>query len=301
MVPITIGVPVYNGADLLDESLACLARQTFGDFKVLIYDNASTDGTAEIARNWAARDARFQYARQPSNVGSIANFRDALLAAESPWFAWRADDDLSADDYIETLYRLAVNSPGCKLAVSTIRSCDLDGGRLRMTPAPEIRDAAATVGRLQGLFGSHNCWFYGLWNRETALKAYLSVTDRYPFAFASDHLTLYGPIIDGAVRTTGETEFIQRTRRTAATPRRQSRAPFSLMMETRRAFCAELRRMRSERQLALSLRVALVASEPFYLQRTLPSLLKMARTGVREMLGVSGSHWKPGYYFERRK
>jgi len=41
MVPITIGVPVYNGADLLDESLACLARQTFRDFKVLMLDAAS--------------------------------------------------------------------------------------------------------------------------------------------------------------------------------------------------------------------------------------------------------------------
>jgi hypothetical protein len=301
MVPITIGVPVYNGADLLDESLACLARQTFRDFKVLIFDNASTDGTAEIAAGWAARDARFHHFRQPENVGAIANFRDALRAAESPWFLWRADDDLSADDYVETLYRLATSSPGCKLAVSTIRSCDLDGGRLRMTPAPEIRDAGAMVGRLQTLFGSHNCWFYGLWDRETALKAYLSVTDRYPFAFASDHLTLYGPIIDGVVRATGETEFIQRTRRTAATPRRRSRAPFSLLVETRCAFRAELRRMRSERRLALSLRAALVASEPFYLQRTLPSLLKMARTGLRELLGVSGPRWKPGYYFERRK
>ena len=301
MVPITIGVPVYNGADLLDESLACLARQTFGDFRVLIFDNASTDGTAEIAQNWAARDARFHHLRQPTNVGGVTNFREVLRAAESPWFMWRADDDLSADDYIETLYRLATRSPGCKLAVSTIRSCDLDGGRLRMTPAPEIEDAASTLGRLQALFGSHNCWFYGLWDRETALNAYLTATDRYPFAFASDHLTLYGPIIDGAVRATGETEFTQRARRTAATPRRQSRAPFSLMVETRRLFRAELRRMRSERQLSLSLRAALVASEPFYLQRTLPSLVKMARTGARELLGVSGPRWKPGYYFERRK
>jgi len=48
MVPITIGVPVYNGADLIEESLACLARQSFGDFKALIFDNASTDGTSEI-------------------------------------------------------------------------------------------------------------------------------------------------------------------------------------------------------------------------------------------------------------
>jgi glycosyltransferase involved in cell wall biosynthesis len=300
MVPITIGVPVYNGADLLDESLACLARQTFGDFKVLIYDNASTDGVAEIAQGWAARDARFHCVQQPRHVSGVTNFRDVLRAAESPWFMWRADDDLSADDYVETLYRLATRSPGCKLAVSTIRSCDLDGGRLRMTPAPEIRDATATVGRLQALFGSHNCWFYGLWDRQTALKAYLSVTDRYPFAFASDHLTLYGPIVDGLVRATGETEFVQRTRRTASTPRRRSRAPFSLMVETRRVFRAELRRMRKERRLSASLRAALVATEPLYLQRTLPSLLKVARTGVRELLGISGPGWKPGYYFERK-
>ena len=73
------------------------------------------------------------------------------------------------------------------------------------------------------------------------------------------------------------------------------------MVETRRAFRAELRRMRAERELSLSLRAALVASEPFYLQRTLPSLLKMARTGARELFGVSGPQWKPGYYFERRK
>ena len=300
MVPITIGVPVYNGADLLDESLACLARQTFGDFKVLIYDNASTDGTAEIARNWAARDGRFQYARQPSNVGSIANFRDALLAAESPWFLWRADDDLSADDYVETLYRLATRSPGCQLAVSTVLSQDLDGGRRRLSTPPEISDLASVRGRIRTLLHCHPSWIYGLWDRQTVADAYRFVFADFPYAFAADHLILYGPIIDGVVRTTAQTQFIQRARRTAATPRRQSRAPFSLMVETRRAFRAELRRMRSERRLSASMRAALVASEPLYLQRTLPSLLKMARTGARELLGISGSGWKPGSYFERK-
>ena len=71
MVSVTIGVPVFNGARFLDGSLACLARQTFSDFKVLIFDNASTDGTVEIARAWAARDARFHYFRQPENVSGL--------------------------------------------------------------------------------------------------------------------------------------------------------------------------------------------------------------------------------------
>jgi glycosyltransferase involved in cell wall biosynthesis len=297
--PITIGVPVYNGADLLDECLACLARQTFSDFKVLVFDNASTDGTAEIAKGWAARDDRFHYVRQPTNVGGNANYRGTLLAAESPWFLWRADDDLSADDYVETLYRLATTSPGCKLAVSTIVSRDLDGGRRRLTPPPEIRDGAAVSDRVRALLGCHPSWFYGLWDRETLVNAYVPVCANFPFAFAADHLTLYGPIIDGVVRATMITEFIQRARRTAATPRRQTRTPFSLMLETRRAFRGELRRMRSERRLSAPLRAALFASEPLYLRHTLPTLLKMARTGLRELLGIAGPRGV-GRHFERK-
>lgn len=299
MVPITIGVPVYNGADLIEECLACLARQTFRDFKVLIFDNASTDATAEIAKGWAARDSRFEHVRQPENVGGVANFRDALLAADSPWFLWRADDDLSADDYVETLYRLATTSPGCKLAASTILSCDLDGGRRRLTPPPDVRDPATACGRLRMLFAYHPSWFYGLWDRETLVNAYLPVCENFPFAYAGDHLTLYGPIIAGVVRTTTKTEFIQRARRTASSPRRGTRMPFSLMLETRRAFRRELRRIRSERQLSAPLRAALLASEPFYLDRAVPSLLKTARTGLRELIGISGPRGV-GRHFERK-
>jgi hypothetical protein len=148
------------------------------------------------------------------------------------------------------------------------------------------------------LLDCHPSWFYGLWDRETIVNAFLPVCANYPFAFASDHLTLYGPIIDGSVRTTTKTEFIQRARRTAATPRRQTRMPFSLMVETRRAFRAELRRMRAERALSLPLRAALFASEPLYLRHTLPTLLKMARTGMRELLGIAGPRGA-GRHFER--
>lgn len=298
MVPITIGVPVYNGADLLDEALACLAAQTFGDFEVLIFDNASTDATPEIAQAWAARDGRFRHVRQPKNVGGMANFRDALLAAESPWFLWRADDDLSADNYLEVLHKLATGLPGCKLAVATVQSRDLDGGRQRLWPPPERANAASVGGRMRMLLDCHPSWFYGLWRREALLDAYLPVCAHYPFAFAADHLTLYGAIIEGAVGMTTDTTFIQRARRTASTPRRQTRTPFSLMVQSRGLFLRELRRIRAERDLSISLRAALIAIEPLYLHRTLPSLLKVARTGLRDALGISRPR-SVGRHFER--
>jgi len=298
MVPITIGVPVRDGADLLDESLACLARQTFPDFKVLILDNASADATPRIASAWASRDPRFEHIRHSRDIGPLANFRAALLAANSRWFLWRADDDLSADNYLETLHALATTSPGCKLAVGNVLSCDLDGGRRRLSEAAGGEDVASAAGRLRMLFAYHPSWFYGLWDRQTLLDAYLPVCRNFPFAYASDHLTLYGPIVDGAVRTTTGTQFIQRARRTAETPRRGTRMPFRVMVRARRAFRGELRRMRAERAMPLGLRAALLASEPFYLERTVPSLMKMARSGMRELIGCGGSggagrHFEP--------
>ncbi|MGA2494184.1 MAG: glycosyltransferase family 2 protein [Roseiarcus sp.] len=287
MAEVTIGVPVYNGADLLDQSLACLARQTFGDFKVLIFDNASTDATPDIAKAWAARDARFHYTLQPRNVGAVANFRDVLLAADTPWFLWRADDDLSDDNYVEVLYRLATHSPGCELAISSVVNCDVDGSRERLWRPPTIVDPSSTRGRLRLSLNCHPAAFYGLWRREAIIRAFLPVSQRFPFAFASDHLTFYGPIIAGAVRATDQTRLIARTRR-APGPRTRVRTPFATMVEVRQAFRHELRRIRAERQPAPALRVALTLSEPIYLKRTLPSLLKMARTGLRELLGIAG-------------
>jgi hypothetical protein len=186
------------------------------------------------------------------------------------------------------------------LAVSNVVSHDLDGGRRKVTPAPEMAGAQTMSDRLRALFAYHVSWFYGLWDRETLKSAFLPLCERYPFAFAADNLALYGPIVDGAVRSTIETEFVQRVRRTAATPRRQTRTPFALMLETRRAFRRELVRMRSERSLSWPFRAALVASEPLYLERAAVPLLKMARTGLREIIGISRPRGD-NRYFERSR
>jgi glycosyltransferase involved in cell wall biosynthesis len=297
MVRITIGVPVYNGADLLDESLACLARQTFRDFKVLIFDNASSDATPEIAKAWAARDPRFEHVRQPRNVGGVANFRDSLLAADSPWFMWRADDDLSDDNYLEVLYGLATSSPRCKLAISSVINCDTEGNGRRIWTPPVIDDPTSMRGRLRAMLGCHPSAFYGLWSREAARQAFVPLIVGFPYAFASDHLALYGPLVDGAVRMTSQTHFIARVRRRAELAQR-TRTPFAIMVEVRGAFRRELVRIRSERDLTAAQWIALKASEPLYLHRTLPSLMKVARTGLREALGIAGRR-VVGRHFER--
>ncbi len=46
-------MPVYNGVGSIEEALAALDKQTYRNFKLVVSDNASTDGTWEILRDWA--------------------------------------------------------------------------------------------------------------------------------------------------------------------------------------------------------------------------------------------------------
>src|ERR1700747_3376143 len=58
---LTIGLPVYNGEKYLAESLDALLGQSYADFELIISDNASTDGTADICRQYGKQDSRIRY------------------------------------------------------------------------------------------------------------------------------------------------------------------------------------------------------------------------------------------------
>ena len=98
---VSIGMPVYNGAQYIREALDSLLGQTFTDFELIISDNASTDDTQAICEEYAARDNRITYSRQSANIGAAANFQFVLDKAKAEIFMWAAHDDLWAGDYLE--------------------------------------------------------------------------------------------------------------------------------------------------------------------------------------------------------
>jgi glycosyltransferase involved in cell wall biosynthesis len=91
---VTVALPVYNGETYLAEALDGLLGQTYTDFELVISDNASTDGTAEICRRYAERDPRIRYVRQPANVGAVPNHNLLLPLARGRYFKWVGHDDL---------------------------------------------------------------------------------------------------------------------------------------------------------------------------------------------------------------
>ena len=130
MPRISIGLPVWNGEDYLEGCLENLREQSFDDFEVIISDNASDDATSDIARSFAAQDARFRVIRQDRNLGAAPNYNVVFHAAAAPCFKWVAHDDLLTPNYLETAWRVLESRPDVVLAHSRAQLIGRDGRSL---------------------------------------------------------------------------------------------------------------------------------------------------------------------------
>ncbi len=191
MAQVTVGVPVYNGADFLEKSLACLRDQTYRDIEVLIFDNCSEDATGEIAQRFCAADPRFRYFRQPENKGAMRNFVEVLEAAQTPFFMWRAADDTSDINYIEVLLGLLLAHPERDAAVARIVAALPNGQVKRVHQVPPLIEKGGAVGRVAQLFYSHPAWYYGLFRREVIEARWREVVSAYPYVWGADVVTLF--------------------------------------------------------------------------------------------------------------
>ena len=124
---VVIGVPVYNGENYLREALDSIVNQTFTDFKVIISDNASTDTTPDICREFVEKDSRFTYYRQPENIGGAPNFNFAFKPGDAPYFKWAAHDDIMAPEYLEQCVALMDENPNLSIAHSRSVTIDNQG------------------------------------------------------------------------------------------------------------------------------------------------------------------------------
>jgi glycosyltransferase involved in cell wall biosynthesis len=98
---VSIGVPVYNADRFLKRALDSLLGQTLSDFELIISDNASTDGTQAIGEDYARRDRRVRYIRQPTNLGAPRNWNVVAREARGVFFKWASGSDYCAPVMLE--------------------------------------------------------------------------------------------------------------------------------------------------------------------------------------------------------
>lgn len=108
---ISIGVPVYNGERFLHQRLDSILKQSFKNFELIISDNASTDSTQKICKEFLHKDSRIRYFRQEKNIGIVNNFNFLLENAKCPYFVWAAVDDKWDDTFIEKNVKILDSNP----------------------------------------------------------------------------------------------------------------------------------------------------------------------------------------------
>ncbi|MBS0377845.1 MAG: glycosyltransferase family 2 protein [Proteobacteria bacterium] len=108
---VSIVTPVYNGADYLRECLESVLAQSYTSWRCTVVNNCSTDGTLDIAREFAARDARVRVLTNERFLPLIANHNHALTLIEREA---QFGKPLMADDWLAPtcLERLVASTRG---------------------------------------------------------------------------------------------------------------------------------------------------------------------------------------------
>ena len=184
---VSIGVPVFNGENYLEEALNATLAQTFKGFELILCDNASTDRTEEICRAYAAKDSRIRYYRNFKNMGPAWNHNRAFELSTGEYFRWAAHDDLFAPSFIEQSVEVLDSDPSVVLCHARAEVIGEDGnqGKYHTTLTT---DSHKPYERVRGLmygdrqFSEHRCYqIYGLIRsavlKKTALMGYYAHAD----------------------------------------------------------------------------------------------------------------------------
>lgn len=206
---VSIGLPVYNGEAYLRPAIDSILRQDYADFELIISDNASTDATPAICREYAARDARIRYYRNEQNIGASGNYNRVFELACGEFFKWAAHDDVHLPGFLRRCFEVISQAPPTvALVAPKSEMIDERGATLAIFHAEPL-DARnpQPCHRVEQVLQNIN-WAtaqFGLFRTRV-----LSETGRIQPFFASDYVLLVEIALRGEIWELSETLFQRR-------------------------------------------------------------------------------------------
>lgn len=131
-------IPLYNKAHYILATLKSVLAQTFKDLEVIVVDDGSTDGSADVVRTIV--DSRLLLISQPN--GGVSRARNTgIKAASGEWIAFIDADDQWDDEYLEQMYALIQRNPE-----ENFFACARHGRPIPQLPEESIIEDAAAWG-----------------------------------------------------------------------------------------------------------------------------------------------------------
>lgn len=106
---VSVVIPVYNAGEYLRGALDSLRAQSYRNFEAILVEDGSTDGSAEVCREYVAKDARFRLVAQ-TNAGVSAARNAGIDASRGSWIAFSDADDLLYPDSLSLMVEVATST-----------------------------------------------------------------------------------------------------------------------------------------------------------------------------------------------
>ena len=135
---ISVCIPTYNRASYLRAALDSVFRQTRQDFEIIVFDDASTDGTQELVAS--IPDDRLRYFCQTQNAGIARNRNSCLEVVRGQYVAWLDSDDLYLPQMLATQSSVLDQHPKVGLVHGGFEVIDADDKRITDWETPFKED-----------------------------------------------------------------------------------------------------------------------------------------------------------------
>ncbi len=173
-IKISLGMPVLNGERHICYALDSIFKQTFKNFNLIIYDNASTDKTLSICKKYQKKYNNIKIYKQKKRVSGIENWISVLKKANRKYFLFCAHDDVFKEKkYLNNLVNKISNDT---IPFGRINIIDEDNNFIKHISNNKIYNynGPSMYRRLKffitpSLFGK-NCIIYGIHERKHILK-----------------------------------------------------------------------------------------------------------------------------------
>jgi len=220
---VVIGAPVYSGGQYAGPALESLLAQSYRDFRLVVCDDQSRDGTWDVVERLAATDARIHAERNSTRLGMVGNWRRSFEVAretcpEMEYFAWVSDHDFWKPEWLETLVGALDRDPQAVLAYP--RATGVRNGD-EVVHTPRDFDTSALVKRRPRMRATwHHMqagyMVYGLYRADA-----LERSGVYRYVRDPDRLLLFELSAHGTFLQLPETLFLRRRTQAKPSPKRQ--------------------------------------------------------------------------------
>ncbi len=168
--PVSVVLTAYKRAHSIGRTIESILGQDFGDFELVISDDASPDETEEVCRRYAARDRRVKYFRNDVNLQMPGNLNAGIVRTSAPLIANLHDGDIYRPDLLRKWKDALDRHPDAAFVFNALDVLD-EGGRRVKRKAPELPERIEVCQLVQYMLADAHCYDSPVWGTVMGRRA----------------------------------------------------------------------------------------------------------------------------------